>query len=68
MRKEMMFRSKIASILDLDGRTVTKYIREAHLEGYPKASRQPKYDIYEVAALFGYTRSDVQQLMKETVQ
>lgn len=65
MRKEMMYRSKIASILDLDGRTVAKYVREAHLEGYPKASRQPKYDLYEVAALFGYTKSDVQCLMKE---
>lgn len=65
MRKEMMFRSKIASILGLDGRTVTKYVREAHLDGYPKDSRQPKYDIYEVAALFGYTKTDVQRLMKE---
>lgn len=65
MCKEMMYRRKIASILDLDGRTVTKYVREAHIDGYPKGSRQPKYDLYEVAALFGYTKSDVQQLMKE---
>lgn len=68
MRKEMMLRTDIARILDLDRRTVGKYIERANIEGYPEGTQRPKYDIYEVAELFGYTKSDVQRLMKEAVQ
>ena len=65
MCKEMMLRSNIARVLGLDRRTVGKYIERADIEGYPEGTQRQKYDLYEVAALFGYTKSDVQQLMKE---
>lgn len=65
MSKEMMLRSNIARLLDLDRRTVGKYIERAHIDGYPEGTQRAKYNVYEVAALFGYTKSDVQQLMKE---
>ena len=65
MCKEMMLRSDIARLLGLDRRTVGKYIERADIEGYPEGTQRPKYDLYEGAALFGYTKSDVQQIMKE---
>lgn len=65
MCKEMMLRSDIARLLGLDRRTVGKYIERADIEGYPEGTQRPKYDLYEVAALFGYTKSDVQQILKE---
>lgn len=68
MRKEMMLRADIARVLDLDPRTIGKYIERSNIEGYPKGTKRPKYDIYEVATLFGYTKSDVQQLMKKVAQ
>lgn len=65
MSKVLMYRQNIAQILNIDRRTVAKYVRDAHIEGYPKTSRQPKYDLYKVASLFGYTKDDVHKLMKE---
>ena len=65
MCKEMMLRSDIARLLGLDRRTVGKYIERADIEGYPEGTQRPKYDLYEVAGLFGYSRDDVQQMLKE---
>ena len=65
MCKEMMLRSDIARLLGLDRRTVGKYIERSDIEGYPEGTQRPKYDIYEVARLFGYSRDDVQQMLKE---
>ena len=65
MCKEMMLRSEIARTLGLNRHTVRKYIERAHIEGYPEGTQRPKYDLYEVAGLFGYSRDDVQQMLKE---
>lgn len=64
MSKTLMYRSDIAKILGLSRQTVSRYVRDAHLEGYPKSSQKAKYDIYQVASLFGYTKEDVHKLME----